>query len=207
MQETESKSLARTSFTLVMLAIAGSMALVLGVIGIYGVISYTVSQRRREIGIRLALGAQRGGLRWMFVRSALVLTGVGVAIGLGAAAGLTRLMKSLLFGVSPLDPVTYLAIPLVLAACAVLASYLPARRAAGVDPVEALRAGVVQSSETRLAAGGKRWVGLDCFRGGGGLRSFRNRCGSTFPKRLRSWWRAGWRVRMLSSRRSGSLGM
>ena len=122
-----------------MLAIAGSMALVLGVIGIYGVISYTVSQRRREIGIRLALGAQRGGLRWMFVRSALVLTGLGVAIGLGAAAVLARLMKSLLFGVSPLDPVTYVSIPLVLVACAVVASYLPARRAAGVDPVEALR--------------------------------------------------------------------
>jgi len=134
-----SQSLARTSFTLTMLAIAGSMALVLGVIGIYGVISYTVSQRRREIGIRLALGAQRSGLRWMFVRSALVLTGLGVAIGLGAAAVLTRLMKSLLFGVSPLDPLTYVSIPLVLAACAVLASYLPARRAAGVDPVEALR--------------------------------------------------------------------
>jgi predicted permease len=139
MEETASASLARTSFTLTMLAIAGSMALVLGVIGIYGVISYTVSQRRREIGIRLALGAQRSGLRWMFVRSALALTGIGVGIGLGAAAGLTRLMKSLLFGVSPLDPVTYVSIPLVLAACAVLASYLPARRAAGVDPVEALR--------------------------------------------------------------------
>jgi ABC-type antimicrobial peptide transport system permease subunit len=138
-QQIASQSLARTSFTLTMLAIAGSMALVLGVIGIYGVISYTVSQRRREIGIRLALGAQRSGLRWMFVRSALVLTGLGVAIGLGAAAVLTRLMKSLLFGVSPLDPLTYVSIPLVLAACAVLASYLPARRAAGVDPVEALR--------------------------------------------------------------------
>jgi len=115
------------------------MALVLGVIGIYGVISYTVSQRRREIGIRLALGAQRSGLRWMFVRSALALTAIGVVIGMGAAAALTQLMKSLLFGVSPLDPVTYVAIPLVLAVCAVLASYLPARRAAGVDPVEALR--------------------------------------------------------------------
>ena len=140
MQETEGRSLARTSFTLTMLAIAGSMALVLGVIGIYGVISYTVSQRRREIGIRLALGAQRSGLRWMFVRSALVLTGIGVGIGVVAAAGLTQLMHTLLFGVSPLDPLTYVSIPLVLAGCAVLASYLPARRAAGVDPVEALRA-------------------------------------------------------------------
>jgi ABC-type antimicrobial peptide transport system permease subunit len=123
-----------------MLGIAGSMALVLGVIGIYGVISYAVSQRRREIGIRLALGAQRGALRWMFVRSALVLTGIGVGIGLVAAGGLMQMMKSLLFGVSPMDPVTYAAIPLVLAACSVVASYLPARRAAGVDPMEALRA-------------------------------------------------------------------
>jgi ABC-type antimicrobial peptide transport system permease subunit len=122
-----------------MLAIAGSMALVLGVIGIYGVVSYGVSQRRREVGIRLALGAPRGEVRWMFVRSALVLTGIGVAIGLGGAAGLTQLMKSLLFGVSPMDPVTFVSIPLVLVACAVLASYLPARRAARVDPMEALR--------------------------------------------------------------------
>jgi len=140
MQEIYSQSLARTSFTLVMLGIAGSMALVLGIIGIYGVISYAVSQRTREIGIRLALGEQRGRLRWMFVRSALVLTGVGLAIGLTAAAGLMRLMKSLLYGVSPLDPVTYVSVLMVLAASAVLASYLPARRAAAVNPVEALRA-------------------------------------------------------------------
>jgi len=140
MQEIYGKSMARTSFTLVMLGIAAAMALALGIIGIYGVISYSVSQRTREIGIRLALGAQKGELRWMFVRSALVLTAIGAGIGLGAAAGLTQLMKSLLFGVSPVDPFTYLAIPVVLAACAVLASYLPARRAAAVDPVEALRA-------------------------------------------------------------------
>jgi predicted permease len=139
MQETASRSMARTSFTLAMLGIAGSMALVLGVIGIYGVISYAVSQRRREIGIRLALGAQRGALRWMFVRSALVLTGIGVGIGLVSAAGLMQMMKSLLFGVSPMDPVTYTAIPVVLAGCAMVASYLPARRAALVDPMEALR--------------------------------------------------------------------
>ncbi|MGA9979760.1 MAG: ABC transporter permease [Candidatus Sulfotelmatobacter sp.] len=140
MQEIYSQSLARTSFTLVMLAIAGAMALALSLIGIYGVISYAVSQRTREIGIRLALGAQKSVLRWMFVRSALVLTGVGVVIGLGAAAALMRLMKTLLFGISPLDPLTFLAVPLVLASAAALASYLPARRAAGVDPVEALRA-------------------------------------------------------------------
>jgi predicted permease len=140
MQEIYSQSLARTSFTLVMLGIAGSMALVLGIIGIYGVISYTVSQRTREIGIRLALGEQRGRLRWMFVRSALVLTGCGLAIGLAAAAGLVSLMKSLLYGVSPMDPVTYVSVLVVLAASAVLASYLPARRAAAVNPVDALRA-------------------------------------------------------------------
>jgi ABC-type antimicrobial peptide transport system permease subunit len=140
MQDIYGQSMAQTSFTLVMLGIAASMALALGIIGIYGVISYTVSQRTREIGIRLALGAQRRELRWMFVRSALMLTGAGVIIGLGAAAAVTQLMKSLLFGVSPMDPLTYVAIPLVLGVCAVVASYLPARRAATVDPAEALRA-------------------------------------------------------------------
>ena len=140
MQEIYSESLARTSFTLVMLGIAGTMAFVLGIIGIYGVISYAVLQRTREIGIRLALGEQTGRLRWMFIRSALALTGIGIAIGLAAAAGLMRLMKSLLFGVSPLDPFTYVSVLIVLATSAVLASYLPARRAAAVNPVEALRA-------------------------------------------------------------------
>jgi predicted permease len=140
MQEIYSQSLERTSFTLVMLAIAGAMALALSLIGVYGVISYAVSQRTREIGIRLALGAQKGVLRWMLVRSALVLTGIGVVIGLGAAAALMRLMKTLLFGISPLDPLTFLAVPLILAIAAALASYLPARRAARIDPVEALRA-------------------------------------------------------------------
>jgi predicted permease len=140
MQEIYSASLARTSFTLVMLAIAGTMALLLGVLGIYGVISYGVAQRTREIGIRMALGAQKGELKWMFVRSALLLTAVGVAIGVGTAAALTQFMKSLLFSISPLDPFTYIAVPLVLAASAAFASYLPARRAAAVDPFEALRA-------------------------------------------------------------------
>jgi predicted permease len=140
MQDIASDSMARTSFTLVMLAIAGTMALALGVIGIYGVISYTVSQRSREIGIRLALGAPRSELKWMFVRSALLLTTAGVAIGGGTAAVLMQLMKSLLFGISPLDPFTYITVPLILAVSAALASYLPARRAAAVDPVEALRA-------------------------------------------------------------------
>jgi ABC-type antimicrobial peptide transport system permease subunit len=144
MQDVYDQSLARTSFTLVMLGIAGAMALVLGLIGIYGVISYAVSQRKREIGIRLALGAQQGELRRMFVRHGLVLAGIGVVIGLGVAMGLTRLMTSLLFGINPLDAVTYdavtyAAVVVVLLAASVLASYLPARRASSVDPVEALK--------------------------------------------------------------------
>ncbi len=140
MQDIYGDSMARTSFTLVMLAIAGAMALALGILGIYGVISYAVSQRTREIGIRMALGSTKSELKWMFVRSALLLTAVGVAVGIGTAAALTQFMKSLLFNISPLDPVTYATVPLVLAAAAAFASYLPARRAAAIDPVEALRA-------------------------------------------------------------------
>jgi len=132
--------MARTSFTLAMLAIAGTMALALGILGIYGVISYAVSQRTREIGIRMALGANKSGLAWMFVRSALMLTAVGTVVGLGAAAALMGLMRSLLFGISPFDPITFTAVPVVLVAAAALASYLPARRTAAIDPVVALRA-------------------------------------------------------------------
>jgi predicted permease len=134
------QSMSRTSFALVTLAIAGSMALILGVIGLYGVISHTVSERQREIGIRLALGAQQGKLRRRFVRYGMTLTGVGVAIGLGGAMGLSRLMSSLLFGISRLDPVTYVAVPLILAIAAALASYLPVRRATGRDAINALKA-------------------------------------------------------------------
>jgi predicted permease len=134
------ETLATTSFTLVMLGIAGAMAMMLGLIGIYGVIAYTVSQRKREIGIRVALGAEPGALRWLFVRYGLALAGAGTAIGLATAAGVTRLMKSVLFGISPVDPLTYTVVPLVLVAATVLASYVPARRAAAVDPVEMLRA-------------------------------------------------------------------
>ena len=138
MREVYDQSLARTSFTLVMLAIAASMALLLGIVGIYGVIAYVVSQRRREIGIRAALGAQRGELQRMFVRHGLALAGIGIVVGLAAAAALTRLMSTLLFGITPLDPVTYVAVAVVLTTATVLASYVPARRAASVDPVEAL---------------------------------------------------------------------
>jgi predicted permease len=138
--ELYTKSMARTSFTLVMLCVAGSMALLLGIVGIYGVISYSVSQRTREIGIRMALGAQRGTLTAMFVRQGLWLTGIGVACGLVVAFIAMRLMSSLLFNVSPIDPITYIAITGGVVATAYLACYLPARRAATVDPVNALRA-------------------------------------------------------------------
>jgi hypothetical protein len=133
-------SMQRTSFTLAMLMVAGGMALLLGLVGIYGVISYAVSQRTREIGIRMALGAEGRALKRMFVRTGLLLTATGVALGLLGAVWVTRLMTSLLFGVTALDPVAYIAMPLVLAASAMLASYVPARRAVRVDPVEALRA-------------------------------------------------------------------
>ena len=135
-----SRSLARTSFTLIMLGVAGAMALLLGVVGIYGVIAYSVSQRTREIGIRMALGAQLPTLTGMFVRQGMLLTGIGVAAGLAVSFLVMRLMSSLLFGVKAMDPVTYVAVSVGLAATAFLACYLPSRRAAGVDPVEALRA-------------------------------------------------------------------
>jgi predicted permease len=134
------KSMARTSFTLVMLGVAGGMALLLGVVGLYGVIAYSVLQRTREIGIRMALGAQQQTLTRMFLRHGLVLTAVGVAFGLASAAVLMRLMGSLLFNVRPVDPLTYAAVSAGLVITALLASYVPSRRAAAVDPVDALRA-------------------------------------------------------------------
>lgn len=133
-------SMARTSFTLVMLAVAGGMALLLGIVGIYGVIAYSVSQRTREIGIRMALGAQRQTLIAMFVRHGLLLTGIGIVCGLIGAFAVMRLMSSLLFNVSPMDPITYAAVTVGVMVTAYLACYLPSRRAATVDPVDALRA-------------------------------------------------------------------
>ncbi len=140
LQSLYDRSLARTSFTLMMLAIAGAMALLLGVVGIYGVISYSVSQRTREIGIRLALGAPLAQVTGMFVRHGLVLSAIGAACGLTAAFAVTRLMKSLLYNVSPADPLTYAAVSAGLIFAAMLASYLPARRATTIDPIDALRA-------------------------------------------------------------------
>ena len=131
--------MAQASFALVMLAIAGIMALVLGLVGIYGVIAYAVTQRTREIGIRVALGAQLGALQRMFVRQGLGLASLGIACGLAAAVATTRIMAVLLFDVSPLDPATYLAGALLLLIAAAVASYVPARQTTSIDPIDALR--------------------------------------------------------------------
>ncbi len=139
MQDLYAGSLARTSFTLALLGIAGAMALALGVVGIYGVIAYVVTQRRREIGIRAALGADRRQLEGMFLRQGLTLAVAGAVIGLVAAAALGRSMSSLLFGVGPADPAAYLGALAVVMVAAALASYVPARRAAAIDPIETLK--------------------------------------------------------------------
>jgi predicted permease len=139
MQEVYDKSLAHTSFTLIMLGISGAMALALGIIGIYGVMSYTVSQRKREIGIRLALGAQNEDVLHMVLKQGTKLALLGVVIGVFAALGLTRLMTNLLFGVTAHDPVTLIAVAALIILIAVLACYIPARRATLVDPMVALR--------------------------------------------------------------------
>ncbi|MGH9411431.1 MAG: FtsX-like permease family protein, partial [Vicinamibacterales bacterium] len=140
LQEIYQKSLARTSFALIMLSIAGAMALLLGVAGIYGVISYAVSQRRREIGIRVALGARPQQVTRLFLGQGLRLAVVGAVLGLAGAVALMRLMGSLLFGVSAVDPITYAGVAIGLVAIALLACYVPAVRATAVSPVEALRA-------------------------------------------------------------------
>ncbi|HSK11424.1 MAG TPA: ABC transporter permease [Vicinamibacterales bacterium] len=139
MEEVAARSMAQTSFAMVMLAIAAAVSLLLGVVGIYGVISYITAQRTREVGIRVALGAQPADVCRLFVRHGLVLAAAGIATGVGASLWLSRLMASMLFGVAPSDPVTYGAVSLGLAAVAMLAGYLPARRAARLHPLSALR--------------------------------------------------------------------
>jgi ABC-type antimicrobial peptide transport system permease subunit len=138
-QEIYDDSMAETSFMLVILGIAASVTLLLGLVGIYGVIAYIVSQRKREVGIRIALGAHSGEVQRMFVARGLILTGIGLVVGLAAAAALMRLMSSLLFGVNPFDPVTYAAVVSGLAVVALLATWLPARAATKIDPMLALR--------------------------------------------------------------------
>jgi predicted permease len=132
-------SMARTSFSLVLLGIAGAMALLLGIVGIYGVLAYAVIERQREVGIRLALGAQARAVKQMFVYRGMMVSGAGIAVGAAGAAVLTRLMSSLLFGVRPVDAATFAAAAAVLVIAALIASYVPARRAAAVDPVETLK--------------------------------------------------------------------
>jgi predicted permease len=132
-------SMARTSFMMVMLGIAAAVALVLGVVGIYAVIAYIVAQRTREVGTRIALGARGSDVRRLFLRHGLALTLAGVGLGIVGSLLLTRAISAYLFGVSPMDPVTYAAVALGLTGVALLASYLPARRASHVDPMVALR--------------------------------------------------------------------
>ena len=140
LQNIVSRSMARTSFSMLMLGIAAAMALLLGAVGIYGVISYIVSQRTPEIGVRVALGATKHDVSRLVLGRGLLLTGVGIALGLLSAVSLGRLIQSLLFGVAPTDPITLLLAALTLTVVSLLATYVPARRAAIVDPVEALRA-------------------------------------------------------------------
>ncbi len=139
MGEILDRSMARTSFTLTMLGIAAAAAMLIGAVGIYGVTSYIVAQRTREIGVRIALGAQYTDINRMVLRFGLTLCGLGVGVGLAGAFAMTRLMSALLFGVSAVDPITYASVAGTVTIVALAACYLPARRAAGLDPVEALR--------------------------------------------------------------------
>ena len=140
LEEIEKSSMTQTSFALVMLGIAASVALLIGMVGIYGVVAYAAVQRTREIGVRVALGAQIGDVRRMFLGHGLRLTTIGIAIGISIALMLTRVMSAFLFGVGPMDAITYAAVSAVLAGLTLVATYLPAHRASRVDPVVALRA-------------------------------------------------------------------
>jgi len=135
-----SEAIARQRFSMLLLGIFAALALILAAVGIYGVMSYSVAQRIHEIGIRMALGARRTDVLKMIVNQGLKLVSIGMMLGLAAAFLLTRVLQSLLFGISATDPVTFFVISLVLLAVAILASYLPALRATKVDPIIALRA-------------------------------------------------------------------
>jgi predicted lysophospholipase L1 biosynthesis ABC-type transport system permease subunit len=139
MEEVYRASMARTSFTLILLLAAGTMALTLSIVGVYGVLAYAVEQRRKEAGIRVALGAAPGVVKRLFVRQGLWLACCGCLAGLVGAAALSRWISTLLFGVEPLDPATYSLAAMAVVAAALAASYIPARRAATVDPMETLR--------------------------------------------------------------------
>ena len=140
MRSVVNRSAARQQFTMLLLSLFAGIALVLGVIGIYGVMSYAVAQRTREIGVRMALGASPGDARRMVLREGVSLAGVGIVLGVVAALLSTRALSGLLYGVTTMDPLTFGAVPIGLIVVALLASYLPARRATRVDPTTALRA-------------------------------------------------------------------
>jgi predicted permease len=139
LNEIQARSMAQTSFAMVMLAIAASVALLLALVGVYGVVSYIAAQRTYEVGIRMALGAQSGDVRALFLRHGLALTLAGLVLGIGAAMLVTPIMSALLYGVAPTDPITYAGMAIVLGAVTLLATYLPARRASRVQPIIALR--------------------------------------------------------------------
>ena len=137
--EMRDNSIAPQRLNLTLLAVFAGVALALAVIGLYGVLAYAVAQRQREIGVRMALGAQRRDVLGLVVGHGMRLTGIGVILGLAGALALTRVLKSLLFEIKPFDPVTFLTVTALLAGVALLACWIPARRAARVDPIEALR--------------------------------------------------------------------
>jgi predicted permease len=139
MDEVLSHSIARQRFLMMLMSVFAGLALVLAAVGIYGVMSYSVNERTHEMGIRMALGANRREVLWLVVSRGLRLTLAGVAFGMAASFGLTRLLGGLLFGVKPADPTTLIAVTLLLTAVALVASYIPARRATKVDPMVALR--------------------------------------------------------------------
>ena len=139
MDEMVSTSTARQSFNMMLLTILGAIALVLAAIGIYGLMAYSVAQRTQEMGIRMALGADRATIRNLVVLHGMTLAIVGVALGIGAAFGLTRLMASLLFGVKTWDPAVFVTVPIILTAVALAAVWMPATRASRLDPMKALR--------------------------------------------------------------------